>query len=147
MAETYDSSAVVEDEKSNSGVYRVLLHSIFPDERDHENGEGKEEKKFYGVCAFFNRKIAAQIISQDICDGKRYSEHEDDFTPQDKNRKSAQIRGKIEYFCRGGRLHKAKAYEYVEGDYQETSGSGAEKAVIKSDQKADGRYFYHKVKS
>jgi len=97
----YDSSAVVEDEKRNSGVYRVLLHSIFPDKRDHENGEGEEEKKFYGICAFFYGEIAAQIISQDIGGCKRYSEHVDDFTPQDKNHKSAQIRGKIENFCRG----------------------------------------------
>jgi len=37
-------------------------------------------------------------------------------------------------------LHKAKPYEHVKGYYQKTPGSGAEKAVVKSDKKADGRY-------
>ena len=95
------SCAVIENGNRNSVVYRVLLHGIFPDKRDHKNREGEEEEKFYGVCAFFYGEVAAKIISQDIGNGKRYSEHEDDFTLQDKNRKSAQIRGKIENFCRG----------------------------------------------
>ena len=39
------------------------FHCVFPDKRDHENGEGEEEKKFYGVCAFFYGEIVAKIIS------------------------------------------------------------------------------------